>query len=49
MEKVGVLVGPGGVVDKNEQHHVGSKVLMGDNTGCISLVDISRKLSLDKF
>ena len=33
LEKVGVSVGPGGTVEKAEQHSVISKVLAGDNFG----------------
>ena len=49
MEKVGTLVGPGGTVNKEEQSSISHKVIIGDNTGQLSLVDVSRKLVLDRF
>ena len=32
-ENIGVLVGPGGAVQKEEQHTVSHKILTGDNFG----------------
>ena len=49
IERVGTLVGPGGVIDKNEQNTIASKVLVGDNRGQVTLLDVSRKTILDKF
>lgn len=49
IERVGTLVGPGGVIDKNEQNTIASKVLVGDNRGQVALLDVSRKTILDKF
>jgi hypothetical protein len=49
MVKVGPCIGPGGVVEKQEQSSTANKVLIGDNYGQISLVDVSRKICLDKF
>ena len=47
-ERIGVSVGPGGVVDKAEQV-VSHKILAGDNPGQEVLIDTSRKLIMDTF
>ena len=38
LHQVSVSLGPGGIIDKNEQS-VTSKVIAGDNFGQISLID----------
>ena len=49
MENIGCLVGPGGTIPKEEQQSVANKILTGDNFGEVQLVDISRKLVLDRI
>ena len=49
MERVGTLVGPGGTVNKEEQSNITHKIIIGDNQGQLILVDVSRKLVLDRF
>ena len=49
MENIGCLLGPGGSVPKEEQSTIANKILCGDNFGEVQLVDISRKLVLDRF
>ena len=49
IEKVGTLVGPGGTVNKEEQSSISHKIIIGDNLGQLVLVDVSRKLVLDRF
>jgi len=49
IERVGSLVGPGGTVNKEEQSSISHKVIIGDNQGQLVLVDVSRKLVLDRF
>ena len=43
MEKLGASVGPGGCINKEDVSAVTSKILVGDNTGCITLLDVARK------
>ena len=49
IEKIGTLVGPGGVVNKEEQGAIPYKVLAGDNFGQLILIDVQRKNVLDRF
>ena len=49
IERVGALVGPGGVINKEEQGSIAHKIMIGDNRGQLVLVDVSRKLVLDRF
>lgn len=49
MENIGMLLGPGGTVPKEEQQSIANKIVCGDNFGEVQLVDISRKLVLDRF
>ena len=49
IERVGSLIGPGGTFNKEEQSSISHKVIIGDNQGQLVLVDVSRKLVLDRF
>lgn len=47
--RVAVCVGPGGAIDRSDQAHLLSKVLAGNNSGSVSLIDSSKKNVLDRF
>ena len=49
IEKIGALVGPGGTVNKEEQSSISHKLITGDNTGQLVLVDVSQKRVLNRF
>lgn len=49
LERVGVSVSAGGLINKEEQLMVTSKILAGDNFGQVTLIDIQRKVVLDRL
>ena len=49
LERVSVGVSAGGLINKEEQLIVTSKILVGDNFGQVTLLDIQRKVVLDRL
>lgn len=49
IHRVGQSLGPGGIINKEEQAGMLSKVVTGDNFGTLVLIDVARKLVQDRF
>jgi hypothetical protein len=49
LERVSVALGAGGIINKEEQFGVTSKIVAGDNFGQITVLDVHRKIVMDKL